>query len=111
MHQLIPKARISECVIEQFTDVLVPQAQEKLVEMIQLIPQERIRDRVTELIVDTPDGQIREPSVEVVKAMPKRACATAHRGVNRGGASFTDSGNTCRSDSAYSARTNFRTHR
>ena len=70
--ELITKERSSECIIEQFTDVLVPHLQEKTrSDDPSMFVQDRISDRVVEQIVDVLIPEIRDHIDEVVTVMPR----------------------------------------
>ena len=69
----IPKERIlqrtSECTVEHFVGVPVPQIQERTLEVAEIIPQKRIPERIVGQVDDLPVPQILNEIVEVVKAV------------------------------------------
>ena len=69
----IPKERISErtseCTVEHFVGVPVPQIQERTLEFAEITPQKRIPERIVGQIDDVPVPQILNEIVEVVKAV------------------------------------------
>ena len=62
--QEIPQERM----VEQITDVHVPQIMEEIVEVGKTFEQERVQQRIVEEIIDVPAPQFLEESVEVVKS-------------------------------------------
>ena len=54
--------------VEQITDVHVPQIMEEICELAKIVQQARIQQRTVEEIVDVPVPQFLEESVEVVKS-------------------------------------------
>ena len=63
--------QFGECVVEQITDVHVPQIMGEIVEVAKIVQQERVQQRTVEEIIDVPVPQCVEESVEVIKAIPQ----------------------------------------
>ena len=55
-----------ECIVEQITDVHVPQIMEEIVEVAKIVLEDRLQQRTVEEIVDVPVPQFLEEIVEVI---------------------------------------------
>ena len=76
--KLIPQDNLQNCTVEQIVAVPVPRIPEKTGEVIQLIQQESISDRVVEHIIASPCRADSRAQRRSGESHPSRTLATAH---------------------------------